>query len=1031
VPAWAQRERGAWSRRRAGWLWAALVALLVVLVPSREAAANPDLKFRTLTTEHFIIHYHVGEEQIADRVAMLSERAYERLTLGLGHAPSLRTHVIITDTTDASNGFANAVPFPRIRLFATTPDTMSVLDSYDDWMDILVTHEFVHVVHIDTVHGLPRLLNAILGFGVLGKLSGPNIVQPRWILEGLATMYESKLSSQGRHRSAIFDMFMRMAVLDGRFQTVDQINSGARVFPGGSSVYLYGLHLMHYIGSHYGMDKLAELSHIYGSRLVPWGINRALKDVIGVDFDQVYAEFQTELERRFFAEARQIRARGLRQGRRLTFTASAGASGAHTRYPVWAPDDRHIYFYDDDGHIQAGIRRIPAEGTRVREGLGIGNQGKSLDIERIIDVEQASLPSFIGPNEDQIVFDMPGVHDLRYRWSDLYRWKGPDRRGREQLTFGLRARSPDVSPDGRRVAFVRNDTGQSRIGVLELDTLEFVELAPLERVQQSYDPDWHPDGTKLAYAAWREGGYRDIFVYDLGTGEHTQITNDRAIDNSPEWSHDGRWLLFSSDRTGVYNLYAWDADNDKIWQVSNVLGGAFEPALNHEDDTIAYVGYSSSGYDLWSMAFDPAEFLEPLPPISAWPSADDPTPELAADAGRAPTLDSKPYRFYRTFFPRTLLPSAFEFEFGSLFSSLGLTLAVEDVIGFHSLVGNFEWLTGVNKPGGSVSYRFSRLFPSFAVGFGRDYRVREGFSRYVYDPPLGSPGLGPDQPYQIAGYLEQITSFAAGMGLPVLRLARHSADFDLSYTFSNFQNLDEFADTVDPNAPASNLPVIGNVASLGLSFTYSNREGVRFGWGTETGRILRTNLTVSDRRLGSDYGDVRISASYAEYLRMPWPGHQVLALRLSGGASAGGLRGRGPFRLGGLPEEQDVIRTVIARDAFGEGTSLRGYNPSAFSGLYFALFNAEYRIPLVDVDRGVGSVPAMFERIVLVMFTDWGMAWTDPLRLRDLAGSVGATLITSFKFGYGERVALFFQYAHGLDADRGIDYFRVFVGRGF
>ena len=87
---------------------------------------------------------------------------------------------------------------------------------------------------------------------------------------------------------------------------------------------------------------------------------------------------------------------------------------------------------------------------------------------------------------------MVGVHDLRYRWSDLYRWKGPDRRGREQLTFGLRARTPDVSPDGRRVAFIRNDTGQTRVGILRLDTLEVEELTPLDNWQLAYDPDWHP-----------------------------------------------------------------------------------------------------------------------------------------------------------------------------------------------------------------------------------------------------------------------------------------------------------------------------------------------------------------------------------------------------------------------------------------------------------------------------------------------------------------------------------------------------------
>lgn len=73
----------------------------------------------------------------------------------------------------------------------------------------------------------------------------------------------------------------------------------------------------------------------------------------------------------------------------------------------------------------------------------------------------------------------------------------------------------------------------------------------------------------------------------------------------------------------------------------------------------------------------------------------------------------------------------------------------------------------------------------------------------------------------------------------------------------------------------------------------------------------------------------------------------------------------------------------------------------------------------------------MFERLVLAVFTDWGMAWTDPIQFRDLAGSIGATLIASLKFGYGERAALFFQYAHGFDREQGIDYFRVFVGRGF
>jgi Tol biopolymer transport system component len=1007
-----------------------VLAVLVVLLFAGRARANQDLEYRTLETDHFIIHYPVGTEEVADRVAMLAERAYGRLTLALAHAPRLRTHIIISDTTDAANGFANAVPFPRIRLFTSAPSNLSVLGSYDDWLDILVTHELVHVVHIDTVHGLPKLLNAVLGFGVLGKVSGPNIVQPRWTVEGLATMYESDLSSQGRYRSALFDMFLRTAVLDGRFQQIDQFNSNARVFPHGSSVYLYGLHFMHYLGMHYGRDKLAELSHVYGSRIIPWGINRALKDVIGVDFDQAFKEFQQDAERRFFAQARQLRSRGLRQGRRLTFTVASASSGQHTRYPVWSPDDQWIWFYEDDGHRQAGVRRVPAEGSRIREGVQIGNQGQSPDIERMIDVEDASLPTFLGPNDDQIVFDLVETHDFRYRWSDLYRWKGPDRRGREQLTFGERARTPDASPDGRSVAFVRNDSGQSRIALLDLDTRATRELAPHGLAQQANDPDFHPDGRKIAYAAFLEGGFQDIWVYDLDRETHERITADRALDSSPEWSSDGRWLLFSSDRSGVPNIYAWDSQTERVRQVTNVLGGAFEPALSHDGSKLAYIGYSSTGFDVWQMDFDPEQFIDPMPGMPAWPTVDDATPELDEDEGRKPSLRSKRYRFWRTFFPRTLLPAALEFESGSLFSTVGLTLQLEDVIGFHVATVSYEWLTDIRKSTGSFSYRFSRFYPNFQVGFGRSYRFRSNFTRYVHDPPVGSVGDVAGQPYQIDGYLERITALEANMSLPVLRADRHSADVSVEYSFINYRNLDDRDDLVDPNAPASIQPEVGNVASVVLGFSYDSRETVRYGYGNDTGRRLAFDITLSDRRLGSDYDDLRISGSYAEYLRMPWPGHQVLALRLSGGASAGGLRRRGAFRLGGLSEDQDVIRTVLARTAMSDG-GLRGYDPGIFGGQYYGLLNAEYRIPLLDLDRGIGSVPGFFERVVLAAFTDWGMAWTNPLKWKDLVGSIGGSLITRLRFGYGEGVALFFQYAHGFDREFGIDYFRVFVGRSF
>jgi hypothetical protein len=1021
------RARSTRADRRSPWpLLVALLGFLALFLWPDRALANPDYKLRTLETEHFYIHYYAGEEEVADRVAMNGERAYRDLTALFAHEPALKTHVVIEDRTDSANGFANAVPFPRITLFAVAPDSMSVLGSYDDWLDILVTHEFVHVVHIDTVHGLPRVLNALLGFGVLGKSNAPNIIQPRWIIEGVATMHESDLGSQGRHRSAIFDMFLRMAVLEKRFQAVDQVSGAARVYPFGSTAYLYGLHMMHWIGTNYGQDKLAEMSHIYGGRLMPFGINRAVEDVIGVDFEQLWSEFSEDLDRRFHAQARQIRGRGLRQGRRLTFNISNSSGGGATRKPFWSSDDEWIYFYDDDSHGGDGIHRVPAAGARIREGFGMGSQGRSLDIERILEIESSATASPVGANEDDLVFDMTGRHDYRYSWSDLYRWRGGDKRHFEQLTFGMRAREPEVSPDGRTVAYARTDVAQSRLAFLRLDTLETTEVAPHGRISQVYEPTWSKDGTKIAYSGWREGGFRDIYVYDRFAGTTERITSSRAMDISPEFTPDGRYLLFSSDRTGVFNVHAFDLETHEVFQVTNVLGGAFEVAINHDGTRLVYVGYGSSGYDLWGMDFDPEKFLPAMPEQTGLPQAKDPTPEIPGTRGRKPSDSSKRYRSYRTMFPRALMPAAIEFESSEFLTGLGISALISDVVGYHVLAAYYNYLIDYRESVGRVSYSFNRLIPNFAFSFERNLQVNTtGFTRYIYDPPPGSE-LSPDDAYRYQGFRERSTGVRGAMTVPILRHLQHGVSMEGRYRFVRIENLDAADDVIDPNAPTSRPPFEGDEAGVSLELGYSNAQGHRYAFGSDRGRAVSVSVSVLDRALGSDVDSVAITGAYIERIRMPWRGAQVLAFRLSGGT-----RSRGNWSIGGFPTGQDVVRTMLQRGSLSQIGMLRGYSDGAFRGTHFVLLNAEYRMPLFGIDRGPGSMPVMFRGMTLVPFTDWGLAWSDPIEPSDMMGSIGTSLVFDFNIGYGDLVSLYLQYAHGWEPRLGLDYFRVLVSRSF
>lgn len=1007
----------AWA---AGLLFGAIVWLLTASVAR---AGNPDERWRTIETEHFYVHYHVLEQDAAERTAAVAERAYNALSMAWEHDVFLKIHITLRDNSDTANGSATALPFPQINALTTAPESLSVLESYDDWIDILITHELTHVVHLDTVHGIPRIVNAIFGFGVLGKLSAPNILQPRWVIEGVATMDESDFSAQGRRKSAQFDAIIRMAVLEGTFQELDQISSGARVYPHGTSVYLYGVHFMYYLAARYGRDKLAELSHLYGGRVIPYGINRAAEDIYGVDFYTLWDEFKRDTTRRFRAQARRIRARGLRQGVRLTM------AGESTRYPVWSPDDDWIYFYRNDGHREEGLKRLSAKGGRVRDGVGIGRQGVDLDVEHVIDIEDSAEASFVGATQD-MVFGQTAVFDFRYRWSDLYRWNGGDPRRAERLTFGLRASEPHVSPDGRTVVFRRNDVGQSRLGFLDLNTADVQEVPPDGRISQVYTPRWNPDGHRVAYSGFREGGFRDIYVYDRRDGSTERITADRHLDMSPTWSPDGRYLVFVSDRDEVYNIYAYDTQTRRVHQVSNVLGGTFEPAISRDGTRIAYVGYGAYGYDLWVMDFDPDKWLEPMPTVSDLDIVDDNKPPLTKTGERPPGLASRRYQPARTFFPRLISPTALDFAaLSSGGSLLGFATGLQDVVGFHTLGLTFNYLTAQRIATGAATYSFRRLFPDFTLSLSRGYGERGGFRRFLYERPVGDNGG-----YPVEGYRERSTTASASMSIPVIRHPRHSVSASTGYSFSRLVNLDADEAPIDPNAPSTSFPEVGNLASLNGRVTYSSESdgASRFSYGVERGRRASVGVSVLDERIGGDYNDLQATASYRETIPMPWRGHQSLVLQLAGGASTGGLARRGAFCVGNYVSGVDVVQSLLSRAPSGAACSLlRGYDLVAQSGQYYSVLTGEYRIPIVDVDRGLGTAPFFFQRVGMIPFVDYGGAFDDVVGLRDLLVGVGGALVTSFRLGYVEPIQLVLQFDHGVDDELGRDTFRAVVAGSF
>lgn len=112
--------------------------------------------------------------------------------------------------------------------------------------------------------------------------------------------------------------------------------------------------------------------------------------------------------------------------------------------------------------------------------------------------------------------------------------------------------SPSWAPDGRRLAYVSFERGNSSIYIQDLSTGSRELVSSQKGINGG--PAFSPDGSKLAMNL-SYGGNPDIYVMDLATRKTTKLTNHFAIDVEPVWMPDGRSLLFTSDRSGKPQIY--------------------------------------------------------------------------------------------------------------------------------------------------------------------------------------------------------------------------------------------------------------------------------------------------------------------------------------------------------------------------------------------------------------------------------------------------------------------------------------------
>lgn len=1017
-----------------------IISLIILYtVTMVEARYDPRLNWQVLESPHFSVYFSVAQnnEQLAQQIADIAEETYQQVNTQLG-SPGKHHHlqkiaIIMEDFSDYALGFASSSPHRVIRLSLTAPTAKSFDMKFKSWLKMVITHEYTHLAHFEMTAGPTTALRALFG-----QILAPNALQPIWSTEGLAVYNETKFTTGGRGIDSRYDMYLRMAALEDQFNTLDQINGYYLTsWPDGTVPYIYGQSLIHFIAQKYGEDKVIALSEIFCE--YPYlGFNYAVKRAIGLNLDELYQNWKDSLKEKY-----QLQEQKILSQKNLTPSQQLTKYNYWVDYPRWisTPDGDKIAVRVFTPHSYPFIQIIDSLSSFAPLTYStIKNQS-------LIKRTYGRDSSFnISADNSKIIYSKLGNYEQFYKFYDLYLFDLKTEK-ETRLSEGLRARDPSWSPDpdNPQIVAVINQSGTNNLALINLHSSsssikenqpiykpitkeDIVYLTDFRDGTQLFQPSWSPDGDMIALSAWRKG-YQDIYILNrnpnnIGTPTLQPIFCDKSIDLSPYWSPDSKFLFFSSDRTGIYNIFAFSLPDKKLYQVTNVLSGAFQPALSPDGTKLAYIEYHTTGYELHLMEVDSDKWTETVyvePSINL--DIEQQTPHQQTDQLKNLTNSSKsnypihPYYPFTSFWPPTYWIPAAQLTENDL--GVGFSTELEDVLGFHSLPLTITYGLLTN----SISYNFNyynyTLLPILNLYLSGKAVLASQTPTSWWEE--GKTGINIYFP------LEGHITFATNS-------RSYRQIFSLGYQYEKSST----TNTLSPlNANQE------KITSLRLGYSYSDAEKYGFSISPELGNSLSLTYEHADKAFGGDYTFDKLIFDGRKFIPLPSL-HQVLALRLVAGFSSSNLIDLDLdgeiFKLGGNYSADNLSNIDV--NTF----SLRGYKPATLEGNNLLLTSLEYRFPLANIEHSIklGSLSIFLERLSGVFFIDIGNAWESTIVntnttneedeinsiWQDFKSSIGVELKADFNYKYDSPFTLRLGAGKALSEPKGYDIY-ITLGTSF
>lgn len=493
---------------------------------------HPELHYKTLTSDHFYIHYHQGLQSVANKVARIAEQTYPTLMKQVDAPEFGRTSITLTSEDEIMNGYA--MPSNQIFIWVSQNDVAGNFGGSEKWLRLVVPHEMEHVV----------MLNALRTWLGIWNL----IVVPSWFIEGTAEYYTESW------RVGRSDASMKIHTYKNDMDKLNAHDDGyAKIL---------------YLADQYGDSTITKIVHWRDSTFKYYDFNKAFKSVIGKSVKVFNEDWRRAMNTYYYSYRGQketIPEIGkLLPAPKIRYVSSGKIS----------PDSQYVAIV---GRTTSAMKyqvlyTITTDSVKTIKPLHSGRFGSMPAWST--DEQTIAIGEYHRGSHGSLIYDIRKIRsrDGKNDW----------------LTNNMRANHPVFSKDGKTVYFIAHPELTTNLYKVSLAGGKPQQITSFTGDVQLNYPAISPDGKWIAFMMQDESGDVDIAIIDTAGKQFRKLTNDSEEDLQPVWTADGRSIIFASYRNSTSNLYRvqTEIDSTRIEQMTDVYSGVYPVQVIPRDTLI-------------------------------------------------------------------------------------------------------------------------------------------------------------------------------------------------------------------------------------------------------------------------------------------------------------------------------------------------------------------------------------------------------------------------------------------------------------